>query len=68
MPWSPKDAKKFKKDLIPGQEHHWAQTANQVLSQTGKEGDAIRAANATTQGAVERRLRKKNQQSRQQGY
>lgn len=63
MAWSANDAKKFKKDLTPQQTNHWAKVANRVLSRTGSEGEAVKAANAATKSAMERRLRKKNQSS-----
>ena len=69
MPWTPIDAKKFKKDISPQQKDRWASIANRVLSRTGDEGKAIRSANAATKGAIQRRLQQKNTSDiRSKGY
>ena len=59
MPWSPKDADKFKKGLSHGSKIKWAKTANSVLKKTGNEGQAIKIANSVTRTAILRRMKKK---------
>lgn len=66
--YSAKDAEKFEKHISPGQKHQWASRANEVLFRTGDKKKALRSANASTQSAIERRLRQKNQINRTKGY
>lgn len=47
MPWTPKDAqKKTKKADTPAEKKKWAAVANDVLSKTGDDARAVKAANA----------------------
>ncbi len=47
MPWTAKDADKFKKGLSPKQKRKWAAIANSALKRTGNEGIAIKSANGS---------------------
>jgi len=46
MPWTPKDADRFKKGLTKKQKKKWAAIANAVLRRTGDDATAIRIANS----------------------
>lgn len=56
MPWTPNDgpARHTKKAKSPAAKKQWAAVANNVLSQSGDDGKAVRIANA----AVAKRSRK----------
>jgi hypothetical protein len=58
MPWSSKDATRFTRKAKSGKaKRQFAKVANSVLSRTGDEGLAIRAANAAV---AKRRKRRKS--------
>jgi hypothetical protein len=47
MPWTPKDSTRFtKKAKSPKSRRQWSKVADSMLSRTGDEGAAIRAANS----------------------
>jgi len=64
VPWTAKDAKKFKKGLTPAQAKKWAKIANGVLADCKKnggkdcEGKAIRVANSKFTEGVMKETRK----------
>lgn len=62
MPWSPDDAKRFKKDISPASSQRWANIANALLKETGDEGQAIKMANGMTRSSLMRRLMKQRGQ------
>jgi hypothetical protein len=52
MPWTASDAKRFTKSAnSPSSEDQWSKVANSVLSKTGDESQAIKAAS----GVVKKR-------------
>ena len=47
MPWTPKSAQRHDKQAnTPKRKRQWSEIANSVLSRTGDEARAIRAANS----------------------
>ena len=58
MPWTPANASsKTKKANTPSKRKKWAAVANDVLSKTGDEGRAVRAANAAVRGKAKGKRR-----------
>ena len=60
MPWSPSDAKaKTRKAATPNKKRQWSKVANEVLTRTGDEGRAVRAANAAVNRATQTKRKAK---------
>jgi hypothetical protein len=60
MPWSPKDASRFtKKAKSPKRKRQWSHIADSMLSRTGDEGAAIRAANSVVKKSQSKRSRRR---------
>lgn len=73
MPWAPKEAGKFSKEVggaSSQRKRQWSHVANSMLEKTGDEGKAIAAANSVagsakspagvSQAAIGRKLQRRN--------
>ncbi len=59
MPWKPEDAYRHTHAAVtPKKKRQFAHVANSVLKQTGDEGRAVRAGNATVRGHVSPKRKK----------
>lgn len=60
MPWSSRDVSKHNKSVeSPKRKRQWSKVADSMLSRTGDEGAAIRAANGVVRKAQSKRRTKK---------
>lgn len=60
MPWTPSEATKHtKKATTEKLRRLWADVANDTLDRTGKDGDAVRAANAAVNRATQTKRKSK---------